>query len=218
MHYDRAKRILDIAGAAVLLAITLPLQMMVALVVLVTLGRPVLFRQLRPGLGGEPFQLLKFRTMRTTEVGKELGSEENRLVPVGRKLRAASLDELPTLWNVLRGDMSFVGPRPLLMSYLPLYSSEQARRHEVRPGVTGLAQVSGRNHLSWDQKFALDVEYVDRRSMFLDLSILLKTLPTVVLAKGVNSTDGNVVAPFERSHSAAVGDQGADSTDAGRKE
>lgn len=190
------KRLFDVVGSIVLLILTLPIQAVIALAVRLKLGRPVIYRQLRPGRDGKPFTLLKFRTMKVAEVGDELGTEEDRLVPLGRKLRSTSLDELPTLWNVLVGDMSFIGPRPLLMSYLPLYTATQCRRHEVRPGITGLAQVSGRNSLSWEKKFDLDVQYVDSRSLALDLEVLLRTAKTVASREGVTGKDGLVVGPF----------------------
>lgn len=196
IRYDRLKRIFDVVGSIALLILTLPIQAVIGVAVRRALGRPVLYRQVRPGRDGEPFALLKFRTMKTAEVGCELGTEEARLVPLGRKLRSMSLDELPTLWNVLVGDMSFVGPRPLLMSYLPLYSADQRRRHDVRPGITGLAQVSGRNNLSWERKFDLDVRYVEQRSLALDLKVLLKTAQTVASREGVTGKDGLVVEPF----------------------
>ena len=181
------KRLLDVAGAAVGLALLLPLIAVVALVVRWTLGSPVLFRQQRPGLGGRPFNMLKFRTM-TDARGADgrLRSDAERLTALGRFLRASSIDELPELWNVLKGDMSLVGPRPLLMQYLPRYTPEQARRHDVRPGITGLAQVSGRNALSWEEKFALDVEYVDTCSLSLDVKILARTLWSVVARRGIS--------------------------------
>lgn len=196
VRYDMLKRLFDVVGSIVLLILTLPIQAVIALAVRLKLGRPVIYRQLRPGRDGKPFTLLKFRTMKVAEVGDELGTEEDRLVPLGRKLRSTSLDELPTLWNVLVGDMSFIGPRPLLMSYLPLYTATQCRRHEVRPGITGLAQVSGRNSLSWEKKFDLDVQYVDSRSLALDLEVLLRTAKTVASREGVTGKDGLVVGPF----------------------
>ena len=167
------KRGLDVVVALAGLMILSPLLLVVALLVRLTLGSPVLFRQRRPGLGGRPFTLYKFRTMWAPGPGRE--GDEARLTRLGGVLRDLSLDELPELWNVLRGDMSLVGPRPLLMEYLPLYTPEQARRHEVRPGITGWAQVNGRNAISWEQKFAHDVWYVDHRSGRLDLAILART-------------------------------------------
>lgn len=182
--YDRVKRVLDVMVCAVGLVVSTPVQLVVAGVVLVALGRPVLFRQPRPGKDGVIFELVKFRTMRHPDATHV--TDADRLTSVGRFLRSTSLDELPTLWNVLKGDMSLIGPRPLLVEYLPRYSPQQARRHEVRPGVTGLAQVSGRNGLSWEDKFALDVEYVEQRSLVLDLSILGRTVRSVLRRQGIN--------------------------------
>lgn len=184
--YDAAKRVFDILVAAALLIATAPVQLVVALLIALRLGRPVLFRQARPGRGGAVFTLLKFRTMRDVDEARGLLDDADRLTPFGRALRATSLDELPTLWNVLRGEMSLVGPRPLLVEYLQYYTPEQVRRHEVRPGVTGLAQVNGRNALTWEEKFRLDVEYVDRRSFALDIRILLATLRAVVSREGIS--------------------------------
>jgi sugar transferase EpsL len=195
--YDRLKRVIDVVGAAGgLVVLALPL-LAVATAVRATLGRPVLFRQTRPGLRGEPFVLYKFRTMRDAvgADGRPLPDAE-RLTRLGRLLRATSIDELPELWNVLKGDMSLVGPRPLLMQYLPLYTPEQARRHEVRPGMTGLAQVDGRNALDWDDKFALDVWYVHHRSLWLDARILLRTLVQVVRREGISQPGHATAAPF----------------------
>jgi|SRR6185312_3529768 len=159
------------------------------------LGKPVFFRQTRPGMYGRPFNMVKFRTM-TDAFGRDgqLLPDAERLTPFGRFLRASSLDELPELWNVLKGEMSLVGPRPLLMEYLPLYSPEQARRHEARPGITGWAQVNGRNALSWDDKFKLDVWYVDHRSMWLDIKILWLTVRKVLVREGI-SAEGEVTMP-----------------------
>ncbi|SMO82226.1 sugar transferase [Propioniciclava tarda] len=192
---DAVKRCLDVAVAGVGLVVSLPLQVGVAAVVRSKLGSPVLFKQQRPGLHGEPFTLLKFRTMREPDATHV--TDEERLGRVGKILRATSLDELPSLINVLRGDMSLVGPRPLLMSYLPLYSPEQARRHEVRPGITGLAQVSGRNAISWEEKFARDVEYVDSRSLALDLRILAATLAKVIKRDGISAQGSATMPAFE---------------------
>ncbi|MFG3707772.1 sugar transferase [Micromonospora sp. NPDC047670] len=191
---DRGKRILDAVVAAVLLVLTAPVLGVVAVLVAVGLGRPVLFRQCRAGLHGRPFELVKFRTMLPPAPSRGLVGDGDRLTPLGRWLRATSLDELPTLWNVLRGDMSLVGPRPLLPEYLERYSPTQARRHEVRPGVTGLAQVRGRNSLSWEEKLDLDVRYVDNHSLRLDLSILLATVRTVLRREGI-SAEGSATAP-----------------------
>ncbi len=176
------------------LALVLPLLVLIWLVRR-KLGSPVFFRQIRPGLHGKPFEMVKFRTM-TSERGPDaqLLPDAVRLPPFGRFLRSSSLDELPELWNVLKGDMSLVGPRPLLMEYLPIYSPEQARRHEVRPGITGWAQVNGRNTLSWEEKFKLDVWYVDNRSFWLDLKILWRTVKKVLARDGI-SAEGAATMP-----------------------
>ena len=189
------KRLFDIFGAVLGLLILSPIIVTLAWLVRRQLGPPVLFQQTRPGLHGKPFQLIKFRTMRNA-IGPDGGPlpDSERMTPFGSFLRSASLDELPELWNVLRGDMSLVGPRPLLMEYLPLYSPEQARRHEVRPGVTGWAQVNGRNALSWEEKFRLDVWYVDNRSFLLDLKILLLTVKKVIVREGI-SANGDATMP-----------------------
>jgi len=185
------KRLFDIIVATSLLLALAPFLVLVALVVLVGLGRPVFFRQRRPGLHGALFTIIKFRTMRdaVNEGGDPL-PDERRLTKVGRFLRRTSLDELPTLWNVVRGDMSLVGPRPLLPQYLARFSPEQAHRHGVKPGITGLAQISGRNALSWKDRFALDVWYVENLSFRLDISILVKTV-LIVLSRGGVSQPGH---------------------------
>lgn len=195
MTRDQRKRVFDLVLAAPALLISVPVQAVVAILVVVDLGRPVFFRQARPGLNGKPFELVKFRTMRVPDPSRGLTDDESRLTSVGRALRSTSLDELPALWNVIRGDMSLVGPRPLLMQYLPRYSPEEARRHDVRPGLTGLAQVSGRNNLSWQQKFALDIEYVERRSISLDLEILARTFSSVLRRDGIHA-DGAAMMPL----------------------
>lgn len=198
--YDPVKRVLDVIAASVLLVLTLPVQLIVALLVAVRLGRPVLFAQPRPGKGGKVFTLYKFRSMKDVDVARGLVRDEDRLTPFGRRLRATSLDELPTLYNVLVGDMSMVGPRPLLVEYLERYTPEQARRHEVRPGVTGLAQVRGRNSISWEEKFALDVQYVEQRSFALDARVLWTTVAVVFRQHGISSR-GHVTMPkFGQSH------------------
>ena len=181
------KRLFDLLVSATLLGLLAPLILAVALLVRVAMGRPVLFAQERPGLHGRPFRIYKFRTMSMDrdEAGEPL-PDAQRLTPLGALLRRLSLDELPQLFNVLKGDMSLVGPRPLLMEYLPLYTSEQMRRHEVRPGITGWTQVNGRNALSWEDKFALDVWYVDHRSFRLDLKILAMTAGRVFAGSGVS--------------------------------
>jgi len=191
------KRGLDILTALVALLVLWPLMVGVAILVRVRLGSPVLFRQRRPGRGGELFELIKFRSMsERREADGRVASDEARLTPFGRWLRSTSLDELPTLWNVLRGDMSLVGPRPLLPEYLPLYDAEQARRHEVRPGVTGWAQVNGRNALEWNDRFRLDVWYVDNRSLALDLLILWRTVSKVWRRDGIESFDASATPRF----------------------
>jgi len=184
------KRLFDIVASAVALVMFAPLLAFISWQVRRKMGSPVLFRQVRPGLHGKPFEMIKFRTMRDAldAQGNPLPDAE-RLVPFGKFLRASSLDELPELWNVLKGEMSLVGPRPLLMEYLPLYSPEQARRHDARPGVTGWAQVNGRNALSWDEKFKLDVWYVDNQSFWLDVKILFMTVKKVLVKDGI-SADG----------------------------
>ena len=191
------KRLLDLTAALLgLIVLALPLLVLVALVRR-KLGRPAFFRQTRPGLHGRPFQMVKFRTM-TDARGPDgaLLPDAERLTPFGRFLRSTSLDELPELWNVLRGDMSLVGPRPLLMEYLPLYTPEQARRHAVRPGITGWAQVNGRNALSWEEKFALDVWYVDHQSLALDISILWRTVRKVLVREGISAAGEATMGKF----------------------
>jgi sugar transferase EpsL len=181
------KRLFDFLLSSLLLVVTAPLMVCVAILVRYKLGSPVLFRQQRPGLRGEPFMICKFRTMTDArDANGEPLPDADRLTPFSRLLRRTSLDELPQLFNVLKGDLSFVGPRPLLMEYLPLYSAEQARRHAVRPGITGWAQVNGRNALSWEERFRLDVWYVDHRSFWLDMKILWLTLLRVIRPEGVN--------------------------------
>lgn len=193
---DRFKRALDLALSVPALVASLPIQAVLALTVRMRLGRPVLFVQPRPGRNAVPFKLLKFRTMLTPEQASGRGADSDRMTPLGTWLRRTSLDELPSLWNVVRGDMSLVGPRPLLMHYLPHYSAAQARRHEVRPGLTGLAQVNGRNEMSWPERLALDVRYVDARSPTLDLLILLRTLLPVLLQRGISAHGEATMTPF----------------------
>ena len=186
--------------AFVLVLLLSPLILAIALAVRLRLGGPVLFSQQRPGLHGRPFQLVKFRTMTQSRDGNgALLPDEQRLTPFGQWLRRSSLDELPELFNILRGDMVFVGPRPLLMEYLSLYSPEQARRHLVRPGLTGWSQVQGRNSLSWEDKFRLDVWYVDNRNLALDLRILWLTIVTVVRRDGISATGEATMTPFKGS-------------------
>lgn len=196
------KRLFDIAASAFGLLLLTPVIAIVAWQIRGKLGSPVLFRQVRPGLEGKPFKMIKFRTMRDAvdAAGNPLPDSE-RMTPFGSFLRSSSLDELPELWNVLKGDMSLVGPRPLLMEYLPLYSPEQYRRHEARPGVTGWAQVNGRNALSWDEKFKLDIWYVDNRSFWLDLKIILLTIKKVVVRDGISADGEATMAKFTGSKS-----------------
>jgi len=186
------KRLFDITVSTIALILLVPIAFFISRKIAKNLGKPVLFKQNRPGLHGDIFEMIKFRSMRDAldEQGNVLPDSE-RLTPFGKKLRSSSLDELPGLWNVLKGDMSLVGPRPLLVEYLPLYSAEQARRHDVRPGITGWAQVNGRNAISWEEKFKLDVWYVDNQSFWLDIKILLLTVKKVFVRDGI-SADGEV--------------------------
>jgi len=191
------KRLADFLVSLVGLIVLSPILGALSLLVRAFLGSPVLFRQVRPGLIGEPFELVKFRSMTSNrDSSGNLLPDSQRLTRFGDFLRATSLDELPELWNVVRGDMSLVGPRPLLVEYLPLYSERQARRHEVRPGITGLAQVSGRNSLSWEEKFDLDVWYVDNQSTRLDLAILVWTVKSVFRRSGVSADGSATMPPF----------------------
>lgn len=206
---DRVKRAFDVATAAAALAATSPLLAVTAAVVRVRLGTPVLFRHVRPGRDGVPFTMLKFRTM--SDARDDAGAllpDGQRLTRLGRFLRTSSIDELPELLNVLRGEMSIVGPRPLLMEYLERYTPEQARRHDVRPGITGLVQVSGRNALSWDEKFALDVWYVDHRSFLLDVRIIARTVRVVLRPQGI-SRPGHATMPNFQGSVDGAGDDGA---------
>jgi lipopolysaccharide/colanic/teichoic acid biosynthesis glycosyltransferase len=191
------KRAIDIVGATAGLFLLGPVLFLVAIAVRLHFGRPVLFRQVRPGIGAALFTIYKFRTMRNADdrTGRVLPDAE-RLTKFGRWLRSTSLDELPELWNVVRGQMSLVGPRPLLPEYLPRYSEHQSRRHEVRPGITGWAQVNGRNELTWDQKFELDVWYVDHISFPLDLTIMWRTLINVIARRAINSPDSATAPEF----------------------
>jgi lipopolysaccharide/colanic/teichoic acid biosynthesis glycosyltransferase len=197
---DACKRVFDVVGASLALVLLSPLLAVVALLVRVRMGSPVLFRQPRPGRDGRAFVMTKFRTM-TDRRGPdgELLPDAERLTALGRWLRRTSIDELPELLNVLHGDMSLVGPRPLLMEYLPLYTAEQARRHDVRPGITGWAQVNGRNAVTWEEKFALDVWYVDHRSLRLDLEILRRTVAQVFHGHGVTAPGHATIEPFRGS-------------------
>ncbi|MGC0249401.1 sugar transferase [Pseudactinotalea sp. Z1748] len=202
-HYDPVKRAADVVGAALLLIMTAPIQLVIAILVARHLGRPVLFRQKRPGRHGVPFVMLKFRSMRPVDEARGWLTDAERLTPLGRRLRTLSLDELPTLWNVLCGHMSLVGPRPLLMEYLDRYTPQQARRHEVRPGITGLAQVSGRNALTWEEKFGYDLQYIDHRNLRLDARILLSTVRAVIGRDGITHQGHATMAPFgEQSNEA----------------
>jgi lipopolysaccharide/colanic/teichoic acid biosynthesis glycosyltransferase len=195
------KRAFDVLAAALALVIFGVPMLLIAWMIRSRLGSPVLFRQIRPGLRGQPFKMFKFRTMLdAVDInGKQL-PDADRMTPFGNLLRSASLDELPELWNVLKGDMSLVGPRPLLMEYLPLYSKEQARRHEVRPGLTGWAQINGRNALSWEDKFKLDVWYVDHQSFWLDLKIMLLTVKKVFVREGISGAGEVTMSKFSGSH------------------
>lgn len=195
MHF--CKRAMDLALCSCAFALALPVMAVIALLIRRTLGRPVLFRQIRPGLNGKPFGLYKFRTMTDARDGEgRLLPDEARLTTFGRFLRSTSLDELPELWNVLRGDMSLVGPRPLLMAYLDRYDSEQMRRHHVKPGLTGWAQVNGRNALTWEDKFRLDVWYVDNQSLLLDLKILFLTMGIVLRREGISQEGHSTAEEF----------------------
>ncbi len=195
------KRCLDLFFSVILTVMFLPLIGCISIIIIVTMGRPVIFSQLRPGLHGKPFKIYKFRTMKDTrDSAGTLLSDEGRLTGIGKFLRRFSFDELPQLFNVIRGSLSFVGPRPLLMEYLPRYTPEQARRHEVKPGITGWAQVNGRNAISWEEKFKLDVWYVDHQSFFLDMKILGLTFIEVLKREGINA-DGYATMPeFTGSH------------------
>ncbi len=194
------RRVIDLFFVSATLPVWLPLMGGVGILIRMKLGSPVLFSQMRPGLGGRPFRMYKFRTM-TSECGPDgrLLPDDRRMTRFGSFLRSTSLDELPELWNVIKGEMSLVGPRPLLMEYLPLYSDEQRRRHEVRPGITGWAQVNGRNAISWEQKFALDTWYVDNRSIWLDLRILGMTISRVLRRKGIQSETSATMERFRGS-------------------
>ena len=195
------KRLFDFSASLAALLLLSPVLLLLAVLVRVKIGSPVFFIQTRPGLHGQPFQMIKFRTM--TNACREDGSllpDVERLTRFCRFLRSTSLDELPELWNVLKGEMSLVGPRPLLMEYLPLYSPEQARRHEVKPGITGWAQVNGRNAISWEDKFQLDVWYVDHQSFWLDLKILLLTIKNVIYRQDINAAGDTAMPLFQGNH------------------
>tara|TARA_R110000822_G_scaffold297182_3_gene419745 strand:+ start:929 stop:1528 length:600 start_codon:yes stop_codon:yes gene_type:complete len=194
------KRAMDLVGALAALVLLSPIVVVLCILVLSKLGSPVFFRQVRPGIEGRPFKMVKFRTM-TDERGPDgaLLPDDQRLTALGAWLRSTSLDELPELFNVLKGDMSLVGPRPLLMDYLSLYNDRQARRHEVRPGITGWAQINGRNALSWEEKFELDVWYVDNRSLWLDIKILFKTVMQVLKRDGISHGEEATMPRFKGS-------------------
>ena len=194
------KRLLDIVIASIALILLSPVYFIVARKVKNNLGSPVLFRQVRPGLHGKPFEMIKFRTMKDAvdANGNPLPDSE-RLTPFGKMLRATSLDEMPELWNVIKGDMSIVGPRPLLMEYLPLYNAEQAKRHDVRPGITGHAQVNGRNAISWEKKFELDTWYVEHQSLWLDFKIMLKTIQKVIAKDDISAEGEATMSKFTGS-------------------
>ncbi|WP_318459145.1 sugar transferase [Photobacterium leiognathi] len=196
------KRAFDILISLTLLVLLSPIFIYLFFKIRSKLGTPVLFRQIRPGLDGKPFEMIKFRTMKdAVDINGNVLPDAERMTPFGDKLRNSSLDELPELWNVLKGDMSLVGPRPLLMEYLPLYNEKQTRRHEVRPGITGWAQINGRNAISWEEKFDLDVWYVDNKSFWLDFKILLLTVKKVLIKDGI-SADGHVtIEPFKGTKS-----------------
>lgn len=199
------KRVIDIVVAGAGLVVLAPALLLIGLVLFMSMGRPILFRQRRPGLGGRPFELVKFRTMANSKDGRhDPAFDAQRLTPLGSWLRNTSLDELPELWNVLRGEMSLVGPRPLLMQYLDRYTPEQARRHLVRPGLTGLAQVSGRNALDWEQKFALDIWYVDHRTLWLDIKILGMTVARLLRPSGIAAEGEASMPEFFGSKPSAV--------------
>ena len=197
--YPLIKRFSDVVSGALLLLLASPALLLISSVVLLTDGRPVFFRQLRPGFQGEPFLLLKFRSMKI-EQASGLTDESDRVTRLGKILRRTSLDELPSLWNIVRGDMSFVGPRPLLMEYLALYSPQHKTRHEVRPGLTGLAQASGRNRVLWNTRLDLDAAYVQQQSFLLDLSILVRTVGLVATSRGVTREDGTTMPPLQEGY------------------
>ena len=191
--YPRVKRVVDLVVALILLLLLFPVVAIVGVLVFVRDGRPVFFRQVRPGLGEKPFVMVKFRTMSQAPAAAS-GDESPRVGKLGAILRKTSIDEIPSLWNVVRGDLSFVGPRPLLMDYLEVYSPVHSLRHTVRPGLTGLAQISGRNLLSWKERLDLDVVYVQRQSLWLDIKILFRTILVVFSFRGIDQADGSTMA------------------------
>ena len=191
------KRLLDIIISLSALILLAPLYAIIGYKVKKNLGSPIFFKQTRPGLQAQPFDMIKFRTMKdATDTSGNLLPDSMRMTAFGKMLRSSSLDELPELWNVLKGDMSLVGPRPLLMEYVPLYNQEQARRHEMRPGITGWAQINGRNNISWNDKFKLDVWYIDNQSLLLDLKILLLTVKKVIIKEGINEKNEVTMSKF----------------------
>ena len=195
------KRLFDVVFSVIFLFLFAPIMVFIAFLVYLNIGKPILFKQTRPGLNSSPFNMVKFTTM--TNIFDDKGNlldDEERLTSFGKFLRSTSLDELPELWNILKGDMSFIGPRPLLVDYLPLYSSEQLRRHEVKPGVTGWAQINGRNSISWDEKFILDIWYVDNVSFWLDIKILLITIKKVILRKDISKEGMATMSKFQGSN------------------
>lgn len=195
MKNQKIKRLIDIIGSLIGLTISSPIIVIISIIIYITMGRPIFFKQVRPGLKGKPFVIYKFRTM--LDLRDENGNplpDEKRLTTIGRFLRSTTLDELPEFWNVLKGDMSLVGPRPLLMEYLDRYTPEQARRHEVKPGMTGWAQINGRNAISWEEKFRLDVWYVDNWNIILDLKIIFLTILKVLKKEGI-SAEGHATMP-----------------------
>lgn len=189
------KRLIDIIISGIALILLSPIFLIIYILVRIKLGAPVFFIQPRPGMNEKVFNMYKFRTM--TDSNDNLLSDEQRLTKFGLRLRASSLDELPELWNIFKGDMSLVGPRPLLVSYLPLYSKEQRKRHNVRPGLTGLAQVKGRNSLTWNQKFAYDVDYVNGISFKTDIYIIFSTIKTIIKKEGISSQSSQTMEPFK---------------------
>lgn len=204
---QRIKRLIDIVLASAALFLLTPVMLIVAVMIALNIGLPVLFRQERPGLYGRPFEMIKFRTMSNAKDARgQLLPDDLRLGRLGRLLRATSLDELPELWNIVRGDMSLVGPRPLLMRYMDRYSPEQRRRYLVKPGLSGWAQIKGRNSLGWDEKFALDCWYVDHQSIWLDLRILALTIPMVLARRGISAADHSTMPEFMGTRDASEGD------------
>ena len=205
LGYSLLKRGFDLGVSSTVLAATMPVMLPVALSIKATMGSPILFRQTRPGKNGVPFDILKFRTMRDLKEGEDIvSSDGDRITALGKFLRKTSLDEFPTFLNVLMGEMSVVGPRPLLMRYLPRYSVRQFRRHEVKPGITGWAQVNGRNSISWEEKFRLDVWYVEHRSLLLDTKILFQTIKKVLIRDGISSEDHVTMPEFMGSQASSI--------------